>query len=414
MDAGIYGVNLGELTVVVDLAAPLDEGRLRDAVGGLLRAFPVLNGRFVTGFWRDRWVASDAPAGDAIVVADTRDLDAATRQAASHRFDVLRERPIRVTLLRDGAAHRLLLHMPHLVADGNGVLTVMHELARQIAGTGAAAAIPMNRSPLQLARALGVGKWPQALLEAGRESARIVEAVGLAAWCAGFAASTADEGVAFENVALERAATAAFHDACKQAGATVNDGLTALALGVAAAHSAGDRVGVAYTINLRRFLPDARPIVSNLSGFTSVVVPAGTARDLGACVPAVAKITGGQKARLPGVGSVLLPLATFGWMSHGFVHRFGGLFRAIMQAQAKRTPVMTNVGVMDPYLAPLGDAVRDAYMAGPFVPGFPAPTAMATTFRGKLTVNIAANAALDAKCATQVAASWRDALQAVH
>lgn len=412
MDAGLFGTGLGELTGVVDLASPLDEGLLRRAVAGLLRAFPVLDGRYVPGFWRDRWVSDEKPAESVVLVESVTDLDHAVRKAASYRFDLLTERPIRVTLLRSPSGERLVLHMPHQVADGNGVLTAMHELARQLAGSGAAGPIAMNRSPLQLAGAIGAAKWPQAMAEAARETARIFEAVSLAPWCEGFGAATSDRGVAFENVALDAHGTAAFHEACKAAGATVNDGLSALALHAATGRSRGDRVGVAYTINLRRFLPDNRPIVSNLSGFTSVVLPCATARDLGRAVPAVARITGGQKSRLPGVGSILLPLGIFGWLNHGFVHAFGGVFRQIMQAQARRTPVMTNVGVMDPYLAPLGDKVRDAYMAGPFVPGFPAPTAMATTFRGRLRVNIAATGALDPRGVTDLAASWRDAMQA--
>lgn len=412
MDAGLYGTGLGELTVVIDLAAQLDEVTLRRAVTGLRRAFPVLDGRYVTGFWRDHWVSDEADVGPIVYVEDVPDLESATRKAASYRFRLANERPIRITLLRSPVGQRLVLHMPHQVADGNGVLTVMHELAKQIAGAGAQAPIPMNRSPLQLAGAIGVAKWPQAMLEAARETARIFEAVSLAPWCEGFTPGQSTAGVAFENVTLDTHGTAALHEACKQAGATVNDGLSALALNVAAGHTRGDRVGVAYTINLRRFLPDNRPIVSNLSGFTSVVLPCEVARDLSRAVPAVAKITGGQKSRLPGVGSILLPLSTFGWLNHGFVHAFGGLFRTIMQAQARRTPVMTNVGVMDPYLAPLGDQVRDAYMAGPFVPGFPAPTAMATTFRGKLRVNIAATESLDPRGVTDVASSWRNAMQA--
>lgn len=67
---------------------------------------------------------------------------------------------------------------------------------------------------------------------------------------------------------------------------------------------------------------------------------------------------------------------------------------------------MTNVGSLDGFLAPLGDKVRDAWMVPPTFPGFPAPVALVTSFKDRLTVGLGSSATLNPADVEAVAAEW--------
>jgi NRPS condensation-like uncharacterized protein len=407
IEAGLLTTRLGTLGAVVELARPFTHDELCGALTRLLRVFPVLDTRYEARLWRDRWAPAAQPVEAAFRWLAPADLEAATQAAVGEPLDPVLERPVRLTALNAGGGQRLVLVMPHLVADGAGALATLHELLAQLAGTGFAAPPPMNRGLLQLGAGIGLRRWPQALREFLREARRLVDVPRLSVWAARFTPAPAPTQ-AWSRIFVDEAASAAFAAQCKALGATVNDGLIAAALAVVAKRQPAGRAGVAYTINLRRFLPP-RPIVANVSGFTMVALPVAETRDLATSIPKVAAVTGEHKEGLPGVGSVLFPLGLFGWWGHGLAHVFGHFFRWVMVRQGERMAVMTNVGVLDQAVEPLADRVADAWVFGPFVPDFPAPISLATSFRGRLSICVCA-ARISSDQVAELAEEWKSVL----
>jgi NRPS condensation-like uncharacterized protein len=405
------GCGLGELVVVVDLERTWDAAEVVQAVKGLVRAFPILGCRFERHWWRSRWAPVEEPVEGLVRVRESEDLEADTDRVASERIDVYRTRPLRVTLLTQGRRSRLVLNMPHLVADGNGVLTTLRELAAQLMGTGRTEPVPMDRSVWQLARALGWSQAPAALAELGRELQRQVAMPQVRPWADGLTPGTPREVDPMRLVRLTEEQSRDFQVLCRTRGATVNDGLVAAALCVASEQLDGGLAATSYTVNLRRFLSNPGPIVANLSGFSMVAVPAEAARRPANILPQVATITGEQKSRLPGVGALLLPLALVGWVNHGLASLGGRVFRAMVDKQTRRLLVMTNVGVMDPYLEPFGDWVMDAWMVPPKVRKMRVPISLATSFRGRLAVCVGGERELTLEPVEAVAQRWQRAFE---
>jgi NRPS condensation-like uncharacterized protein len=410
----LYGTNIGQLVVTVDLSRQWTAAEMTAAVRGLVRAYPILGCKYVPRFWRDRWEpVPDFPIERIVSVRAARDLESETRALASEKIDTGREWPLRVRLLTHAGGSRLIVVMPHLVADGNGMLVAVRELAAQMMGGGAGGSVPMNRSFGQIVRALRVRELPTLAGELVRQMRRNLSVPFLPKWTNGFHPLPAAERDGLDNVeriTLEGASATTFTANCRRHGATVNDGLLAAAA-KATLPLAGRGTGIAYTVNLRRFLTDPGPIVANLSGVGSVHVDHAMAQDSGELLRNVARQTGEQKARLPGLAFGLLQLILFGWLTHGFLHLFGKFaFEKGMLLQATRTPLMTNVGVLDPYLEPFGDLARDGWMSGPFYIGFPAPGAMVTTFRGNISVCLSACDHIPAEEVRGYAELWREAL----
>ncbi len=283
-------------------------------------------------------------------------------------------------------------------------------------GRGAPGSVPMDRSFGQIVRALHLRDLPTLAVELLRQMRMNLSVPFLPNWTKGFhplPPSQSDGLYRVERITLKGPASTAFAATCKQHGATVNDGLLAAAA-KATLPLAGRGTGIAYTVNLRRFLTNPGPIIANLSGVGSVHVDQQMASDTGRLLKGVAKQTGEQKARLPGLAFGLLQLMFFGWLTHGLLHAFGRyIFQKGMLMQATRTPLMTNVGVLDPYLAPFGDFARDGWMSGPFYEGFPAPAAMVTTFRGNIHVCLSSCSHLPAEEVRDYADLWREALASI-
>ncbi len=409
VEALFEGCELGELVVVVDLERTWDAAEVTRAVEGLLRVFPILGCRFERHWWRSRWVPVEAPAAELVQVRESADLAADTDRVASERIDVYRTRPLRVTLLTQGRRSRLVLNMPHLVADGNGVLTTLRELAAQLMGSGRTEPVPMDRSVWQLARALGWRRVPEALGELGRELRRQVAMPSVRPWADVLTPGAPCEVDPVRLVRLTEEQSLDFQALCRTQGATVNDGLVAAALCVAAEQLDGGLAAASYTVNLRRFLDNPGPIVANLSGFSMVAQPAKEAQKPASILARVAAITGEHKSRLPGVGALLLPLSLVWWVNHGLASMGGRVFRASVDKQTRRLLVMTNVGVMDPYLEPFGEWVVDAWMVPPKVRRMPVPISLATSFRGRLAVCVGGGRELTLAPVEAVAGRWQRA-----
>ncbi|WP_143671081.1 non-ribosomal peptide synthetase, partial [Streptomyces sp. Ru87] len=131
---------------LLDLAGPVDAGRLRDALQRLLDRHPLLRASFrqlpdgrvvqrladgVTLPWRETGISG----------AD--ELAGLLRTDRAERFDLARPPLIRATLVRDGRRHRLLLTLHHIIADGWSVAVLLRELLAAYRG----AELPVPADP---------------------------------------------------------------------------------------------------------------------------------------------------------------------------------------------------------------------------------------------------------------------------
>ncbi|MFG3039424.1 amino acid adenylation domain-containing protein [Streptomyces sp. NPDC048330] len=116
---------------LLDLAGPVDPGRLRGALQLLLDRHPLLRASF-----------RQLPGGEVVQrfgdharlpwrEADTAvtPLDELLRADRAEPFALDRPPLLRATLVRDGQRHRLLLTLHHIVADGWSVAVLLRELA---------------------------------------------------------------------------------------------------------------------------------------------------------------------------------------------------------------------------------------------------------------------------------------------
>lgn len=398
-----------QLGVVLDLCRPIEPAPLASAVAALLRAFPILACRYERRFLRDRWVPGPAPAG---LLREERGLsaegvEARTRFHLGDPIDPDSAPPLRVVHLGSPGRSRLLIVYTHLVGDGNAGLTLAGMLGRFLDASPPEGEIPMDRSFLQWARALPARAWPTLLAEFGRELFKPLLLPWLGTWCdARSLTPPPGGGVLVRRFVLRGPSAERFTAALRRGRATVNDGLVALAVGVGARCSTRRWTGAAYTVNLRRYLEGDAPRVANLSGVNLLVVRRERAGDFPALLDYVARRTGEQKRRLPGVATTL-PAFFLGWFPHGVLRRIAPLlFADWARAQLRKLVLMTNVGSMDSYLAPFGGDLVDAWMAGPFLEGLPAPIAIASGFRGSFTIAVCGGSDFDPAAASRVLGAW--------
>jgi NRPS condensation-like uncharacterized protein len=404
-DPALFTLDAGNIGAVVELRGSYDEATLVGAVDRLFRRFPILGCRYVHGFWRDRWEPMEGAPEACVRIADAADPDAAVREALGEILDPLAGPSLRLHLLRTERGGRLALVMTHMMVDGNGLLTTLRALGEALAGTGPAGPQPTNRSFFQLFRALRLRHYPRVLLEMLRDAGAFTGVMRASRWGEAFEAAAGDR-VHAHRVVWTNEASRAFHAGCKLAGATVNDGLVANALGIVSRIAPGPRVAVAYTVNLRRFLRDDAPVVANLSGFLPVVAGRAIAEDPAAALAFANRRIGEHKQGFPGLGSNLLPLALLGALPHGLIRPSARVVRRWFHSQGRRAMVMTNVGPMDDYLAPFGNAARDAWVLPPTFPGFPAPISLVSTFGGRMSVCVGGPRTLQAEDVARVAAAW--------
>ncbi|MFF2775409.1 amino acid adenylation domain-containing protein [Streptomyces sp. NPDC058052] len=154
---GDTGGTAYNLTFAARLSGTVDPDVLRAALTDLAGRHEPLRTRFpaVDGLPRQ----SVVPAGDArpaLAVADRphtpEELDAAVRAAASHRFDLAGELPLRAHLLAAGTGdHVLLLVMHHIAADGWSMNPLLRDLATAYAARATGAAPAWTPLPVQYA-----------------------------------------------------------------------------------------------------------------------------------------------------------------------------------------------------------------------------------------------------------------------
>jgi len=175
---------------------------------------------------------------------------------------------------------------------------------------------------------------------------------------------------------------------CKAWGCTIHDALVTTLMLASRRLIPRGNVGVLYTINGRRFLPDTRPRVANLRGMPLLdLAPAGIG-DSAATATRVPSLIGRQKGRFPGFPVVLSNVAAMSLVPHAVLRAGIGWWLRGGLAVPGRGQRVTHSGPMDSYLEPLGDRVLHAEMLGPWRVGLRVPIIVATGFRDRLTVAI--------------------------
>lgn len=378
----------GHLHVLLDLRRSPGVEALRDAARATVEAYPVLGRRLEPRFWRGRWVDPIEDAGVLVQRLDADgDLEAATRAWTHRAIDVEREPPWRLALLEHGDGCRLVVSLHHLVADGAGTLAVTNFFAARLAGEAPFAPPGSERGLFQLLRALRLRDLPTLLVELAREALRPIGILCIRRHEPPFPTSAEDGGPRWTTLTLDEERAGRFIEQCHTAEATINDGLVAALMRLAARRKRRGPLAVAYTIDVRRYVP-RRAVVSNLSGATIVSLPRRLVKDAASTLRATSARIGDQKRRLPGLAFNLWPALALGWLPQGLLRLAGRVVVGNIFSYLGRALVLTNIGAVDKYVAPLGDDLLSASMVGPFLGGVNTPVINVTGFRGRLTLQV--------------------------
>ena len=398
------------LHLVLDLSRRLQRAELEHAVEGLVQAFPVLGCRYQPHWWRDRWLPWRGSAADLVQVQPVRDPHEALREHTRRGFDHLREPPLRLAFFQHGEGGRLVLSLHHMVADGGGTKAAGAVLVSLLCGQNPEPPPSSERRLMSVARALRLRDLPELLRQLLRESLLPLSSLRVGRLVHSQPRLDGPPDPQWASVRVTGAAARAFVARSKRLGATINDALVATMARLAARRSRAGSVMVAYTVDLRRFLPRERAMVTNLAGVSMVVLDRSQTDSTEGAVQAVASAIGEQKRRLPGLGYALLPGFTVGWWPHSLLRRAGQLIIGTVLARFDRALVVTNIGPLDELAAPFGDEVHDASIVGPFVHRAPVPIATATGFRGALTLQLGSTGTLDAETIREYADELHAAL----
>ncbi len=387
------------LHLLVDLDRRLDLPVLERALVGLVDAFPVLGCRYRRGWWRDRWVPWQGEPASRVQVQAVHDVEAATRALVRCPWRSDLEPPVRFTFLRHGGGGRLVLSLLHMVADGGGVKAAGGVLAALLAGVDPAPLPTADRRLTVVPRSLRLRDLPVLARELVREGLLPLSMLRVRPLRLELGAGDGGTAPSWRTAAVEPT---------RPAGATVNDLLVAALLRMAAQRSDRGPVGVAFSVDLRRFLRDSLARVTNLAGAT--VVTLSRARAGGDVLAATSARIGEVKRRLPGLPYMLGPALLFGWLPHALVRGVGRAFIHMVLRRGARVPILTNIGPLDEALAPLGDAVRSASIVGPFLHDAPVPVVTATGFRGALTLQVGGTGTWSAEALERWAAELGEAV----
>ncbi|MBI5487815.1 MAG: hypothetical protein HY905_10825 [Deltaproteobacteria bacterium] len=389
LDVALTVLGREHLQVIVDLDRPIDRHEAERAVAGTVAAFPLLGCRYVPGAWRDRWVTDPTmSATDAVQLLDpAADPETTTREWLAREIDERAGWPWRVAVLPGERGCRLLVSVLHVAADGAGTLAAVRELARLLmGGTTVERPCPVERHVGMLFRRLGAAGLVRLAAGLLRETTRPFEVP--------FLARTATAGppptgpATWRTVRVDVGEGSALRELCRVRNATVNDLLVAALAVLVRRVSTRGRSGCFYTADLRRRLPDDRPRVANLSAVISVSLPRAHAASLPDALAEVARRTSRRRPDVDGLAALLFNLPLILCLPHGLVRRLTRLVFAVwIRRLLTRGLLVTNIGPLDPCLAPFGDLVRDATFVGPSVRGLPIPVLTATGFCGDLTIH---------------------------
>ena len=378
------------LYLLVDLRRRFSKDELVSALRGLVAAFPVLGCRYQPRWWRDRWVPWQGDLAEMCHVAHTDDLEAATTAWAARPMRYLEEPTVRLAFFGhvDGEGGRLVLGLHHMTADGGGTKAAGAVLAALLCGVEPDPPVSDDRALRNVIRSLSLKDLPVLLQEMALESVTPLSMLRVQALDHGPPGGSGAPEPQWSPVVLQPQRALRFAAAAKAQGATINDALVASVARMAARRSERGPVMVAYTVDLRRYLPVKRAQVTNLAGVSMVVLARAATRSASDSVDAVVSVIGEQKRRLTGLAYALLPAFTVGWLPHAIVRRVGALIIGQILKRFHRAIAVTNIGSLDAVLAPFGDDATSASVTGPFIHGNIVPIITVTGYRGSLTLQV--------------------------
>ena len=398
------------LHLLVDLDRSFGRPELERALAGLVRAFPVLGCCYQQGWWRDRWVPWRGDLAERVHVERVDDIGAATTELACRPLSSTDEPPVRLAFLEHGDGGRLVLTVSHMAADGGGIKAAGAVLAALLNGREPEPPATADRRLGAVARSLRLRDLPMFAVEMIREGLLPLSMLRVRPLKHHLEPGDGGQAPRWRTVALEGAEGADLVERARRLGGTVNDLLVSALLRLASRHGHRGPVGAAFTVDLRRFLPEARLRVTNLAGVSMLVLPRhrlGSATD---ALEATASAIGQRKRRLLGLPYMLLPAFLLGWLPHGLVRKAGAVVIRMVLRRGARAPVITNIGPLDEALEPFGAAARDASIVGPFLHGSPIPLITVTGFRGALHLQVGGTGTFAPEALQTYAADLRDAL----
>jgi len=391
-DAGFFGLeqSFGHqwLNVVIDLNRKFSLAQLQNAAAALCETFPILKCRYVPGFLFDHWLPVEKFSASAIIsLAETVSIEDATAEFIHEPMDAESGPPWRARLLTSGESSRLILKMLHLAADGAGALTVTRELGNFLFGLKQASGpLPNNRGMWQVLRAVRLKDVPALLLESLGEFLRpaiipLIPPEELPAVTPGM-----ELREQYHPVVIAGADYLRLKDRCRRLNCTVNDAVLA-AMAELSKNTTGRRIiCLLFTADLRKYLPSKDPVVGNLSGGNILTLRRTSLGGFEKTARLVAGKTGEIKSRIPGLQLILFQLFTYGLLPHGIVRRGATFLARYFNQVMRRATLMTNIGPMDEYLEPYGEAVRSACVIGPCIKRLVTPVFVVTGFRDSITI----------------------------
>lgn len=395
LDRTLYAMkDIGEwhIGLVLAFAERIDIPRMATALKRSLRAVPLLAGRFVPG-WRSadwEWPSEPAPP-DLLAIAQGDWPEPGHHPFFVEPVDHYRGPQVQSLLLR-GATDTLCLKLSHFAADAGGVKEyayLLAEIYRHLADNPDYQ--PVERHSSRSMRQIGElfswrGKW--------RIMRRLYEEV------------RANPFKPFPYVPPGRIAppdsrrfiirhleSPAFHSLvawAKPRGLTINDMLIAgllRALVPLVVDDADRLLRIIGTVDLRRYLPDDRRVIGNLSGW----VYANFGTKIGRNLEETASLVGREMRRLK-TDTLGLAQAPMLWLlNHCVPLKWeSGVYRRLMKAFTKNNsfaPSLTNMGPIDAARLDFGTALQRAYLMVPllFPPVFGAGV---SGFRDSLTLSV--------------------------
>ncbi len=382
-----YAFGPMEIWVAIDLAAPLEREEIERAMAGTVRSFPVLGSRYQPGFWRDRWVRAPecGPRGAVVTPDPVEDLDIATRALLRAPLDLVAGWPWRIIQLCSGDHARLVVQVKHAASDAAGVLAAVAELGAWLGDPDRQPLeAPEGRGLILALRSFPPRGAPRLAFDTVVEALRPLALPLVAVAGTPGRADPSPGSPAWHELRMPLAG--ALRKRCERAACTINDLLVATMIELVRARSKRGLPAAFFTVDLRRYLDDHRPRVDNLSAFDTVMLPRRHTGDLEETARRVALRTRRLRSSTIGLPGMLAS-ALASWPLPMALQRIAAPWGTrFARKLTTRGLLVTNIGVLDPYLASWGERVRRAWVLGPFLEGAHAPVFTVSTFREELSL----------------------------
>ncbi|HOG46994.1 MAG TPA: hypothetical protein PLJ35_21020 [Anaerolineae bacterium] len=390
--AMVLGGRLSDLQIrcVLTFSARVDAARLARAVRLTLDAEPVLGCRFVGDPWLPYWERLDGlDAQPLCPTVQPHDAERALHGFLAEPLDPWAGLPLRVRLFR--AEHdTLCVKVHHAVADGRGVLEYLTLLAstyRELALDPTYQPQPNlhgSRQPSQV--------WRQAGAREMLHAVRHFSGQGPLAWSRPDAGHAA--GPAFAVRRLGPEASRGIRAYSQEMGVTVTAVLltaTYRALFELLDPPQGVPLPMVVAMDLRRHIPSGRAgAICNLSGGLYPAITRRPSAPFSATLQQVHAALEAAKATHVEMAQMLFLHLAF-VRGFGVAHRLAGHFVAVRPTGAggsRFSPGLSNLGVVDPWLAAFGEgALSDLVVFGPA--NYPPDLGLTvSTFGGRMAVTM--------------------------